>query len=78
MATRLDSSAWRPIHTRIAVALGIGWMLTDQFIRTLSEVETLNRELEALSSFDPIVFEHDEPPPDHLLSVYLKEKIKKA
>ncbi|MEO8133662.1 MAG: sensor histidine kinase [Betaproteobacteria bacterium] len=27
--------------------LGIGWMLTDQFIRTLSEMETLNRELEA-------------------------------
>jgi MFS family permease len=27
MATRLDASAWRPIHTRIAIALGIGWML---------------------------------------------------
>jgi MFS family permease len=27
MATRLDASAWRPIHTRIAMALGIGWML---------------------------------------------------
>lgn len=27
LATRLDASAWRPIHTRIAVALGIGWML---------------------------------------------------
>lgn len=27
MATRLDQSAWRPLHTRIAVALGIGWML---------------------------------------------------
>ncbi len=27
MANRLDLSAWRPIHTRIAVALGIGWML---------------------------------------------------
>lgn len=27
MATRLDTSAWRPIHTRIAIALGIGWML---------------------------------------------------
>jgi MFS family permease len=27
MATRLDASAWRPIHTRIAAALGIGWML---------------------------------------------------
>ncbi|MEO5921650.1 MAG: MFS transporter [Pseudolysinimonas sp.] len=27
MTTRLDASAWRPIHTRIAIALGIGWML---------------------------------------------------
>jgi len=27
MATRLDISTWRPMHTRIAVALGIGWML---------------------------------------------------
>ncbi|MGB3910408.1 MAG: MFS transporter [Pseudolysinimonas sp.] len=27
MATRLDASAWRPMHTRIALALGIGWML---------------------------------------------------
>lgn len=27
MATRLDTSPWRPIHTRIAVALGLGWML---------------------------------------------------
>ncbi len=27
--------------------LGIGWLLTDRFIRTLTEVETLNRELEA-------------------------------
>lgn len=27
MATRLDASAWRPIHTRIAAALGVGWML---------------------------------------------------
>jgi MFS family permease len=27
MATRLDASAWRPMHTRIAMALGIGWML---------------------------------------------------
>lgn len=27
MAHRLDQSNWRPMHTRIAVALGIGWML---------------------------------------------------
>ncbi len=27
MAARLDASNWRPIHTRIAVALGLGWML---------------------------------------------------
>ena len=27
--------------------LGIGWILTDRFIRTLAEVEMLNRELEA-------------------------------
>jgi len=27
MVSRLDASAWRPIHTRIAMALGIGWML---------------------------------------------------
>jgi len=27
LATRLDTSQWRPIHTRIAVALGLGWML---------------------------------------------------
>lgn len=27
MAGRLDASRWRPMHTRIAVALGIGWML---------------------------------------------------
>lgn len=27
MDKRLDASAWRPIHTRIAIALGIGWML---------------------------------------------------
>jgi MFS family permease len=27
MARRLDDSHWRPMHTRIAAALGIGWML---------------------------------------------------
>jgi MFS family permease len=27
MAGRLDASTWRPIHTRIAIALGLGWML---------------------------------------------------
>jgi len=27
MARRLDDSNWRPMHTRIAAALGIGWML---------------------------------------------------
>jgi MFS family permease len=27
MADRLDRSPWRPIHTRIAAALGIGWAL---------------------------------------------------
>jgi MFS family permease len=27
MADRLDRSPWRPIHTRIATALGIGWAL---------------------------------------------------
>lgn len=27
MATRLDHSRWTPAHTRIATALGIGWML---------------------------------------------------
>jgi len=27
MAARLDHSRWRPAHTRIATALGIGWML---------------------------------------------------
>ncbi len=27
MAGRLDASLWRPMHTRIAVALGLGWML---------------------------------------------------
>lgn len=27
MSVRLDQSQWRPIHTRIAAALGIGWML---------------------------------------------------
>lgn len=27
MANRLDRSTWRPMHTRIAIALGIGWML---------------------------------------------------
>ncbi|MGV8911465.1 MAG: MFS transporter [Rhodoglobus sp.] len=27
MASRLDATAWRPIHSRIAIALGIGWML---------------------------------------------------
>jgi MFS family permease len=27
MARRLDESRWRPMHTRIAAALGIGWML---------------------------------------------------
>lgn len=41
-------------------------------------LDGMNRELEALSSVDPIVFEHDEPPPDHLLSAYLKEKTEKA
>lgn len=24
---RLDDSPWRPIHTRIALALGVGWGL---------------------------------------------------
>ncbi|MGH3570631.1 MAG: MFS transporter [Pseudonocardiaceae bacterium] len=27
MSSRLDRAAWRPMHTRIAVALGLGWML---------------------------------------------------
>ncbi|WP_020389225.1 MFS transporter [Kribbella catacumbae] len=27
MASRLDASVWRSIHTRIAIALGLGWML---------------------------------------------------
>ncbi|PZS34790.1 MAG: MFS transporter [Pseudonocardiales bacterium] len=27
MSNRLDESQWRPAHTRIALALGIGWML---------------------------------------------------
>lgn len=27
MGARLDAAAWRPMHTRIAVALGLGWML---------------------------------------------------
>ncbi len=27
MSQRLDNATWRPIHTRIALALGIGWML---------------------------------------------------
>lgn len=27
MSDRLDASPWRPVHTRIAIALGIGWML---------------------------------------------------
>jgi MFS family permease len=27
MSRRLDDSQWRPMHTRIAAALGIGWML---------------------------------------------------
>jgi MFS family permease len=27
MSTRLDASVWRPLHTRILLALGIGWAL---------------------------------------------------
>jgi MFS family permease len=27
MATGLDAAPWRPVHTRIAIALGLGWML---------------------------------------------------
>jgi MFS family permease len=27
LAARLDAATWRPAHTRIAVALGLGWML---------------------------------------------------
>jgi MFS family permease len=27
VAERLDAASWRPIHTRIACALGLGWML---------------------------------------------------
>ena len=27
MSQRLDNASWRPIHTRIALALGVGWML---------------------------------------------------
>lgn len=27
MAARLDAASWRPAHTRIAIALGLGWML---------------------------------------------------
>ena len=27
MSDRLDSSVWNPMHTRIAIALGLGWML---------------------------------------------------
>lgn len=27
MPARLDASPWRPMHSRIAVALGLGWML---------------------------------------------------
>ena len=35
------------IYAAPPLMLGIGWLLTDRFIRTLTEVETLNRELEA-------------------------------
>jgi len=27
MASRLDAAPWRPVHTRIALALGLGWLL---------------------------------------------------
>lgn len=27
MDTRLDDSPWQKVHTRIALALGVGWML---------------------------------------------------
>lgn len=38
MAQRLDESNWRPMHTRIAAALGIGWMLDAFEVRITGSV----------------------------------------
>ncbi len=38
MSARLDASAWRPIHTRIVLALGIGWALDSFEIQIIGSV----------------------------------------
>ncbi len=38
--TRLDSSAWRPMHSRILLALGIGWALDSFEVQIIGSVLT--------------------------------------
>jgi MFS family permease len=38
--TRLDRAAWRPIHNRILLALGIGWALDSFEVQIISSVLT--------------------------------------
>ena len=45
---------------------------------TILTIDAMNRELKDLSSIDPIVFEHDDPLPDHLLSQFMQERTHKS
>jgi hypothetical protein len=38
MPTRLDAAPWRRIHTRIAIALGLGWMLDTFEVQIIGSV----------------------------------------
>lgn len=40
MEGALDRSAWRPIHTRIALALGFGWALDSFEVQIVNSVIT--------------------------------------
>lgn len=56
MATRLDESRWRPIHTRILLALGIGWALDAFEIQIIgSVIQPIAREF-GLSKADQTVW----------------------
>ena len=40
LETRLDLSAWRPMHSRILLALGIGWALDSFEVQIIGSVLT--------------------------------------
>ena len=54
MAVRLDASSWRPIHTRIAIALGLGWMLDAFEVQIIGSVIPGIQEEFGLDSGDAV------------------------